>query len=210
MTHRQLTSAVPLAALAVALSVSSPRAAAKRSITETDLFKFTWVADPEISPGGDTVAFVRVVVNEKENRYETAIYSVPSTGAQPPRPLTAGIRDLSPRWSPDGRWIVFTRSVDKDGQTQPPQLYLLRTDGGEARALTDLPKGAGNPVWSPDGKQIAFSSTTVAGRLQEARSGREARTQNRREGGLTRGLSRQRQSDLRRRRPSRAHLGRRR
>jgi dipeptidyl aminopeptidase/acylaminoacyl peptidase len=161
MTHRQLTSVIPLVALAVALSVSSPRAAAKRPITETDLFKFTWVADPEISPGGDTVAFVRVVVNEKENRYETAIYSVASTGAQPPRPLTAGIRDLSPRWSPDGRWIVFTRSVDKDGQSQPPQLYLLRTDGGEARALTDLPKGAGNPVWSPDGKQIAFSSTTV-------------------------------------------------
>ena len=64
----------------LALASGSPRAAAKRPITETDLFKFTWVADPEISPGGDTVAFVRVVVNEKENRYETAIYSLPSTG----------------------------------------------------------------------------------------------------------------------------------
>src|SRR6185436_10613882 len=32
-------------------------------------------------------------------------------------------------------------------------------DGGEARALTDLPKGASNPVWSPDGRTIAFNST---------------------------------------------------
>ena len=54
----------------LALATGHPRAAARRSMTEMDLFKFTWVADPEISPDGGTVAFVRVVVNEKDNRYE--------------------------------------------------------------------------------------------------------------------------------------------
>jgi dipeptidyl aminopeptidase/acylaminoacyl peptidase len=34
-------------------------------------------------------------------------------------------------------------------------------EGGEARALTDLPKGAAAIVWSPDGRSIAFSSTTL-------------------------------------------------
>jgi dipeptidyl aminopeptidase/acylaminoacyl peptidase len=160
MPHRHLASTL-VAALAIVVSASAPNAAAKRPITEKDLFKFTWVADPEISPSGDTVAFVRVVVNEKDNRYETSIYAVPSSGAHAPRALTSGIRDLSPRWSPDGRWLAFTRAIEKDGQAQPPQLYLLRTDGGEARALTDLPKGAGAPAWSPDGKSIAFSSTTT-------------------------------------------------
>ena len=209
MTHRQLTS-VSAGRLAVALSAAASRrrqaARSPRPISSSS----PGSPIPEISPDGDTVAFVRVAVNEKDNRYETAIYSVPSTGAQPPRPLTSGIRDLSPRWSPDGRWIVFTRAVDKDGQTQPPQLYLLRTDGGEARALTDLPKGAGSPVWSPDGKRSPSAAPRSQDDLQEARSRREARTQVRREGGLARGVSRQRQSDLRRRRPSRAHLGRRR
>ena len=57
---------------AIALAIGVPRAADKRPITETDLLKFTWVADPQISPDGSTVAFVRVVVNEKENRYETS------------------------------------------------------------------------------------------------------------------------------------------
>src|SRR5438094_8217974 len=62
------------AGLVVALMIGAPRAADKRPITETDLFKFTWVADPQISPDGSTVAFVRVVVNEKDNRYESSIF----------------------------------------------------------------------------------------------------------------------------------------
>src|SRR5689334_9978110 len=152
-----------VAAVAVVMvGAAGPRAADKRPITEKDLFKFTWIADPQISPDGSTVAFVRVVVNEKENRYETSIYAAPATpGARDLKPLTAGIRDTSPRWSPDGHWIAFARAIEKEGQTQPSQIYLLPTGGGEARALTDLPKGASAPVWSPDGKTIAFSSTTI-------------------------------------------------
>ena len=56
-----------------------------------DLFKFTWIADPQISPDGATVAFVRVDVNEKDNRYETSIFAVPATGGEAPRRLTGGI-----------------------------------------------------------------------------------------------------------------------
>jgi hypothetical protein len=51
---------------AVLLSIVSTRAAEKRFITENDLLKFTWIADPQISPDGTTVVFVRVTVNEKE------------------------------------------------------------------------------------------------------------------------------------------------
>ncbi len=153
----------------VALAPMSPRAQGRRPITETDLFKFTWIADPEISPDGSSVAFVRVVVNEKENRYETSLFVVPTAagGDTTPRRLTAGIRDTSPRWSPDGRQLAFVRSVEKESKPQPGQLYLLHMDGGEARPLTDLPKGASGPVWSPDGRAIAFDTTTTADDLKK-------------------------------------------
>ncbi len=153
--------------LALALAASHPEGAAKRSITESDLFKFTWIADPQISPDASAVAFVRVVVNEKDNRYETSVYVVPTTGGAAPRALTSGIRDTSPRWAPDGKSLAFVRAPEKDGQAQPAQIYLLRTDGGEARPITDLPKGASAPVWSPDGKTIAFSSPTLPDDLKK-------------------------------------------
>src|SRR3954470_17933008 len=79
-----------LAACAVAIAVSFPRAAGKRFITETDLFRFTWIADPQISPDGSTVAFVRVTVNEKENRYEPSLCAVAAEVA--PRRMSCRVR----------------------------------------------------------------------------------------------------------------------
>jgi len=150
-----------------------------RFITEKDLFKFTWIADPQISPDGRTVAFVRVAVNEKENRYESSIFTVPSGGNEAPRRLTSGIRDTAPRWSPDSKRIVFVRTAEthtdgnENGTRTQPQLYLLEMDGGEARALTDLPRGGGSPAWSPDGKTIAFTAST--GPLHAGPQGQEGR-----------------------------------
>jgi dipeptidyl aminopeptidase/acylaminoacyl peptidase len=138
----------------------SVTAAERRAITEKDLFAFVWVADPQISPDGSRVAFVRVTADEKKDQYDTAIWIAPTDGSEPPRAFTGGQRDTSPRWSPDGRHLVFARAPEKDGRPQPTQLYLISMGGGEPRAVTDLPKGAANPVWSPDGKTIAFSSST--------------------------------------------------
>src|SRR5436190_5604726 len=140
--------------------VGTPHAQGTRLITEQDLVKFTWIADPQISPDGSRVVFVRVTVNEKENRYETALFTVPTGGAEAPRPLTSGIRDTSPRWTPDGKQIAFVRAIEKDGKVQPAQLYLIDTAGGEAHPITTLPRGAGGPVWSPDGRTLAFTGST--------------------------------------------------
>ena len=118
-----------------------------------DLHKFVWIADPQLSPDGSRVACVRVSVNSKGDGYDTSLWLAPAAlGAEPHR-LTGGTRDLSPRWSPDGKRIAFVRAQ---------QIHILSMEGGEARQLTDLLKGAGAPEWSPDGKTLAFTSTTRA------------------------------------------------
>ncbi|HEV3074542.1 MAG TPA: S9 family peptidase [Thermoanaerobaculia bacterium] len=161
---------VPAAVAGAAGRAAEP---ARRPIAETDLFRFVWVADPQISRDGRHVAFVRVTVDAKHDGYETALWLVDADAATEagagaagagaaagPRPLTAGPRDSAPRWSPDGRRLAFLRHAGKGDQ-----LFVLPLDGGEARQLTDLPGGAESPAWSPDGRTLAFLSETSAADL---------------------------------------------
>jgi dipeptidyl aminopeptidase/acylaminoacyl peptidase len=151
-------------------NTSSVPSTPTRSITEKDLFKFTWIADPQLSPDGSRVAFTRVVVDEKRTGYETSIWTVAATGKEPPVRMTNGKHDSHARWAFDGRHIVFVRGGDKDetGKPRPPQIAVLPLAGGEAWTITDLPKGAVNPVWSPDSKRIAFLSRTTPDDITKA------------------------------------------
>src|SRR5712671_3177807 len=82
---------------------SQPAFAQKRSITEKDIFQFNWIGDPQISPDGARVAFVKVSVNEKRDGYDTSIWAVSTRGDESPRRMTDGKHDASPRFSPDGK-----------------------------------------------------------------------------------------------------------
>src|SRR5207253_5180083 len=102
-------------ALLLALALGSVYAQ-KRSITEKDQFDFVWIGDPQISPDGMRVAFVRVTVNEKKEGYNTLIWSVSVTGGEEPHQLTKGDHDTAPRWSRDGKFWLFLRATERRGR----------------------------------------------------------------------------------------------
>jgi len=158
---RHLFAVVLCFAAAVAgLSLSQPAQAQKRSITEKDIFRFNWIGDPQISPDGSRVAFVKVTVDEKKTGYDTAIWSVSTHGDDQPRRMTDGKHDSGPRWSPDGKWLVFVRAPEPSAAmaagagtggagARPPaaQLYMLPVgSGGESWKITDLPRRCGRPT----------------------------------------------------------------
>jgi dipeptidyl aminopeptidase/acylaminoacyl peptidase len=169
----------------------------KRNITEKDLFDFVWIGDPQVSPDGSRVAFVRVTVNDKKEGYNTSIWTVPLEGGEEPHQLTKGDHDSVPRWSPDGKFLLFLRATEKNGKPDPPQLALLPIAGGDSFVFTDLPKGAANPSWAPDGKTIAFTSDTNAEDLAKQEKKKHEEESKKTSGGNAPGGTAEHESDVR-------------
>jgi dipeptidyl aminopeptidase/acylaminoacyl peptidase len=126
----------------------------RRPMKVEDLFRFKRVADPQISPDGKWVVYVLGNVDLESNKTVASLWLASTDKNGPVKQLTAHAKsDRHPRWSPDGKSILFESS--RSGSTQ---LWIIDIRGGEARQLTHLNSEASLGNWSRDGKQIAFMS----------------------------------------------------
>ena len=157
----------PLArpALLAASLLAAPAAVGARPMSVQDVVTAVRVADPQLSPDGRSVAFVRTATDLAAGKRNANVWIVPADGSASPRALTRHEKgDNTPRFAPDGRTLAFlsTRSGTQ-------QVWLLDFAGGEPRRLTDLAAGASDPiVFSPDGKKLAFVSDVYPGCPDEA------------------------------------------
>lgn len=125
-----------------------------KPVTAEDVLSILTALDPRMSPEGCRIAFVVKRADVKKNKYFTNLW-LSGNKTRSARPFTTGDQhDSDPRWSPDGTSILFV----SDRIDEISQIYLIRTSGGEAERLTDLPPGGiGDLEWSPDGKQASFT-----------------------------------------------------
>jgi Tol biopolymer transport system component len=104
----------------------------------------SFVNGPTLAPDGN-----RIVYMKDSNRLLAR--ELWQEGA---RDVELGVEgDLRPRFSPDGRQIVFASRRDRDYE-----VYAMNADGSEARRLTRSRGIDTNAVFSPDGRRIAFTS----------------------------------------------------
>lgn len=144
-----------LLGLITILGMTATVATAARPMQVDDLFKFLRVSDAQISPDGFWIAYVVTKVDLDANKSSSNLWLADVAGKNPPKRLTStDKKDRHPRWSPDGKRILFESS--RSGETQ---LWTIDIRGGEARQITNLATEASGAIWSADGKNIAFVST---------------------------------------------------
>jgi dipeptidyl aminopeptidase/acylaminoacyl peptidase len=120
-------------------------------LTPSDFLGLIGVEDPQISPDGRNIVYVRSRHNLDENRTERSLWRLRKSGAQS---FTQGIADRSPRWSTDGTKIAFLRTNDE----KETHLCVMHADGGEAHAVAGPFKRIGTAAWSPDCSRLAFAA----------------------------------------------------
>jgi tetratricopeptide (TPR) repeat protein len=99
----------------------------------------------------------------KEFRYD--LYRVPFNDGKggKPEPLRGasgnGRSNFFPKYSPDGRWIVFCQASNYMLLQPDSELFIVPAEGGTARRLAcNLGRMNSWHSWSPDGKWLVFSS----------------------------------------------------
>jgi dipeptidyl aminopeptidase/acylaminoacyl peptidase len=136
------------------LAHTSSLPAQTRPIELEDLFRSKRVGDSQISPDGRWVAYVVTEVDKPNNRTNSDVWVIPTSGGEPRQITSSPKHDRHPRWSPDGKLIAF--ESNRDGSYQ---IYTVSPSGGEAKRVTSISTEATQPMWSPDGRLIAFVSS---------------------------------------------------
>lgn len=118
-----------------------------------DIFNMEYVSDPQISPDGSKVIYVRNFKDVMTDRNLSNLWIVNFDGSNN-RPLTTGNHnDFYPRWSHDGSKIIFKSNMADDKM----KLYLMWLDTKETMALTNTPQTPGQVSWSHDDNYLAFT-----------------------------------------------------
>ncbi|HET8784900.1 MAG TPA: hypothetical protein VFM38_04650, partial [Candidatus Limnocylindrales bacterium] len=141
-----------------------------------DLYRLRIATEPRLSPDGRWAVVTLQTVAPTYDGYRQALWLVPTDQAADgaPRQLTIGVRnDRHPRFSPDGRSLAFisdrrlqaeeepSRPKDATEREDKDQVHVLPLDGpGEARRVSDLPRGVEAFEWSPDGRRLVVVSTS--------------------------------------------------
>ena len=133
--------------------LTSAQGQISKTFDPIDIFEIEYASDPQISPSGDRVLYLRNFKDIMTDRNLSNIWLVNFDGSGS-RPITTGNKnDFSPRWSNSGDRFIYKSNVD--GSTQ---LYLYDINTSSTQKLTNMQSSIGNVIWSDDDRYLLFTS----------------------------------------------------
>lgn len=125
----------------------------KTNLELIDIFNMELVSDPQISPDGTQIIYVRNFKDVMTDKNLSNLWIIDFNGKSN-RPLTTGNQnDSYPRWSHQGNKIIFKSNKEDDKM----KLYMMWMDTREIVPLTNTKESPGQITWSHDDQFLAFN-----------------------------------------------------
>jgi dipeptidyl aminopeptidase/acylaminoacyl peptidase len=133
-------------------ALAAPADGPNRTLQGSDLFGLEVASDPQISPDGTKIAYVRRSNDVMTDRTRPTIWLIDvRTGAQAPLVASPGAHS-QPRWSPDGKRLAYVSTGEGGGA----QLFVRWMETGASARVTGLPDTPESIAWAPDGGRLAY------------------------------------------------------
>jgi dipeptidyl aminopeptidase/acylaminoacyl peptidase len=139
-----------LAAILIPIITGTVLAQERRAMTTDDGLEMLSVGNALMSPDGQWVLYSRSELNWDDNKRETTYHMIPAGGGESFQ-FIGKAGGSGSQFSPDGEYLSFRRAVD-----EVQQIFVMRTNGGEAVQLTKHKTSVGTYQWSEDSGRIFF------------------------------------------------------
>lgn len=133
-----------------------------RDLVPDDFYRLADVADPQISPDGESVLYAVSLPDRARDASNTDLWRVSWDGRTRVQLTTSNESESQGRWSPDGSKIAFLsdRAAPMDGD----QIWVMDARGGEALQRGRFEGSISRYSWAPDGERIVFAATRKSAR----------------------------------------------
>lgn len=117
-----------------------------------DVFDLRYISDPQIAPDGQKIAYLLNTKDVMTDANQASIWVTNADGSNNFPLLDPEMTGSSPRWSPNGKKLLYLSN-----RTGSNQIYIHWLETGSEIQVYNFTSSPSNVQWSPDGSQIAFT-----------------------------------------------------